>query len=162
MIIGISGKMQSGKDTIAEYLVEKYGFRRIAFANKIKELAKDLFSWDGEKDESGRKLLQDLGYAMRLIDEDVWINYALRDVYANMNFVTTDVRYLNEADIIKSKKNNILWRVERNVDRNNECDTHLSEIDLDDYEKFDATIDNNSSFKELYKKVDNLLKGKKL
>lgn len=35
MIIGLSGLKRSGKDTIADYLVAKYGFIRFAFADAI-------------------------------------------------------------------------------------------------------------------------------
>lgn len=39
MLIGVNGKVRSGKDTIAKYLVEKYGFRQEAFAAPLKEAA---------------------------------------------------------------------------------------------------------------------------
>ena len=42
MIIGLSGYARSGKDTVAQVLVEKYGFQRIAFADKIREFLYDL------------------------------------------------------------------------------------------------------------------------
>jgi dephospho-CoA kinase len=38
MIIGLSGYAQSGKDTVAKVLVEKYGYRRVAFADPIRDL----------------------------------------------------------------------------------------------------------------------------
>jgi dephospho-CoA kinase len=38
MIIGLSGYSRSGKDEVAKILVEDYGFTRIAFADKIREL----------------------------------------------------------------------------------------------------------------------------
>ncbi len=37
MIIGLSGYAQSGKDTVAELLCLNYGFKRIAFADAIRE-----------------------------------------------------------------------------------------------------------------------------
>ena len=37
MIIGLSGYAQSGKDTVAEILVEEYGYTRVAFADIIKQ-----------------------------------------------------------------------------------------------------------------------------
>lgn len=39
MIIGLTGYARSGKDTIAAHLVEKHGFVRLAFADKLKQLA---------------------------------------------------------------------------------------------------------------------------
>lgn len=38
MIIGLSGYARSGKDEAAKVLVEEYGFRRIAFADKLREV----------------------------------------------------------------------------------------------------------------------------
>lgn len=39
MLIGLTGYAQHGKDTIANLLVEEYGFRRYAFADKLKQMA---------------------------------------------------------------------------------------------------------------------------
>jgi len=39
MIIGLTGKKRSGKDTAGNYLVNRWGFQRFAFADKLKESA---------------------------------------------------------------------------------------------------------------------------
>ena len=41
-VIGLTGYAGSGKDTLANILVEEYGFTRIAFADKTKEFLYDL------------------------------------------------------------------------------------------------------------------------
>ena len=74
MIIAISGKKRSGKDTIAEFLVKKYNFTRYAFADPIKSGCKELMGFTdeqlwGDKKEvtdkhwgvTPRKVLQVLG-----------------------------------------------------------------------------------------------------
>ena len=38
MIIGLSGYARSGKDEAASVLVEEFGFRRVAFADKLREV----------------------------------------------------------------------------------------------------------------------------
>lgn len=43
MIVGITGKKNSGKDTAADYLVKKLGFTKIGFADKLKESFAALF-----------------------------------------------------------------------------------------------------------------------
>ena len=48
-IIGIVGKKGSGKDTAGEYLIEKYGYVRFAFADKVKEVASALFNFSDEQ-----------------------------------------------------------------------------------------------------------------
>lgn len=46
MIIGICGFIGSGKDTIADYLVNFNGFRRESFANSLKDAVAYVFGWD--------------------------------------------------------------------------------------------------------------------
>ena len=38
-IIGLNGRLGSGKDTVGAYLVERHGFERLSFADKLKESA---------------------------------------------------------------------------------------------------------------------------
>ncbi len=45
-IIGIVGFIGSGKDTIADYLVNFHGFRRESFANSLKDAVAQVFGWD--------------------------------------------------------------------------------------------------------------------
>lgn len=46
MIIGICGFIGSGKDTIADYLVNTHEFRRESFANTLKDAVSSVFGWD--------------------------------------------------------------------------------------------------------------------
>ena len=46
MIIGICGFISSGKDTIADYLVNLHHFRRESFANSLKDAVAHVFGWD--------------------------------------------------------------------------------------------------------------------
>jgi hypothetical protein len=48
MIIGICGLIGSGKDTVADYLVNVHGFRRDSFANTLKDAVSAVFGWDRE------------------------------------------------------------------------------------------------------------------
>ena len=65
MKVAICGKICSGKSTLTDKLMERYPkLIKKSFAGKIKELAVGLFGMK-EKD---RKLLQDIGNNMRLID----------------------------------------------------------------------------------------------
>jgi hypothetical protein len=45
-IIGICGFIGSGKDTIADYLVNLHHFRRESFANTLKDAVSAVFGWD--------------------------------------------------------------------------------------------------------------------
>ncbi len=46
MIIGVCGLIGSGKDTIADYLVNIHQFRRDSFAASLKDAAAAVFGWD--------------------------------------------------------------------------------------------------------------------
>ena len=46
MIIGVCGLIGSGKDTIADYLVNVHEYRRESFANSLKDAVAHVFGWD--------------------------------------------------------------------------------------------------------------------
>ena len=93
------GKAGSGKDTAAAYLAAAYGFQRYAFADKIKEVGRELFPGHFKDGAKPRRLLQDLGLKMRELDQDCWTNYVLRRIEADdpPHVVITDCRYLREV-----------------------------------------------------------------
>jgi hypothetical protein len=167
MIIGLTGYAQSGKDTVANILVERYGFTRIAFADKIRELlyeanpmydsivGEPLFvkakvdrdGWEeAKKSPHIRRLLQTTGVAARkLFGEDFWVKQALKDISPDGNYVLADVRFENEADEIKFTGGQI-WRVKRlGVDPVN---GHISETQMDGY-PVDQIFVNNTTIDDL-------------
>lgn len=97
MLILVSGKAGSGKDTVGDYLVSKYGFRKYAFADRLKEIAL-LLGWNGVKDERGRRLLQELGTVGRNYDPEIWIHFVFDKISKERSerVVITDCRYVNE------------------------------------------------------------------
>ena len=46
MIIGVCGFIGSGKDTVADYLVNLHHFRRESFANTLKDAVSAVFGWN--------------------------------------------------------------------------------------------------------------------
>ena len=165
MIIGLSGYAQSGKDEVAKVLVEDYGYKRVAFADKIRELLletnpliKDGFrvesvvsayGWDQAKVlfPEIRSLLQKLGVGARnTFSELFWVHQALHQVHFEENWVITDVRFTNEADSIKKFDNAQLWRIKRpGVEAVN---PHISEHDMDGYQ-VDKILTNGGTLDEL-------------
>ena len=98
MIIVISGQAGSGKDTAADFIVEKFGFVKVGLADILKRICKEIFDFSderlygpsekrGEPDTrylrgkdylSSRLALITLGQAGRDCYESVWADYALR------------------------------------------------------------------------------------
>jgi len=163
MIIGLSGYARSGKDEVAKLLVEEYGFTRLAFADKIRQLLLAIdpslggpklstivaeYGWDVAKSKTEvRELLQHLGVAARtLIDEHIWVTTVLNQIEEiDKNYVITDVRFENEANAIKLIGGEI-WRVRRT--NNVPVNDHVSENALDGF-KFDKILKNEGSLDDL-------------
>ncbi len=101
--IGIIGKMCSGKTTLSrhlqQYMKDKYHikFETLSFAGKVYELAYDLFDMSREKKD--RKLLQMIGTNMRMIDENVWVKYVMKQS-REKDVLEEDCRYMNEFDAL--------------------------------------------------------------
>ena len=49
MIIGITGKAGAGKDTAADVLVERFNFVKVALADPLKRICKDVFDFSDEQ-----------------------------------------------------------------------------------------------------------------
>ena len=171
MIIGLSGYAQSGKNTVADILVDHHGFIQLAFADAIREFVYEinpmvacsptgylqdlvnLKGWDEAKQEPQvRRLLQSTGLAGRnMIDEYLWVALTLSQIKDPQEgkYVITDVRFPNEAAALTSQGGQI-WRIERpGVDAVND---HVSETALDAW-IFDETILNDGTIEDLKKKI---------
>lgn len=182
-VIGLGSTAQVGKDTIAEYLEKKYPLegpgpykvKRVAFADKLKEVAMDLFDLtheqcygpkeikeavDSRYNKSPRQILQELGEKLRRhFHESVWVDAvflstipALAEKGYNV-FVVSDVRYPNEADKIRESSGTVV-RVTRPNSGTSVGADHISEKAMLDYPNFDFHLENDGSLQELYAKVD--------
>jgi len=131
MIIGLSGTIGCGKDTVADYLVNIHRFKREAFANSLKEAMSVIFGWEwalleGRSKESRvwreqvdpwwakrlnmpeltpRWVLQYVGTEVirQNFADDMWIaSLENRLRQRTDNVVITDVRFVNEIKMLKS------------------------------------------------------------
>jgi hypothetical protein len=175
MLVGICGKAGAGKDTIGDYVVEKYGFKHIALADPIKRLVKDVFALDDHtvydrvarelplEQWNGwtvRKLLQFIGTELfrENIDDAIWVKslwYKIRD--SKDNYVVTDVRFPNELKFFEDNgnKNFVSIKVTRpGFEGSVGMSGHKSEAyDLQtQYE-----VHNDKAFEDLYRKVDEIM-----
>ena len=155
--IPFSGKMQVGKTTSANYLVRRYGFVKLSFAGKLKEIARELFPEQFEKGEKPRKLLQDLSIKMREIDEDVWARYVIRkdeSLPKENNVAIDELRFLNEYEAVKNAGFFVV-RIVRDIPPS-PFSNHQSETEMERM-PFDWVICNTSTFERLYDALDRVL-----
>ncbi len=150
--IGLIGLAGSGKDTAADAL-EKTHYR-YAFAGRLKSIAR-LFGWDGQKDERGRALLQELGMAGRKYDQDIWVNGIKRLLGPEVlksKLVFTDVRFQNEADYVR-EHGGIVVRIVRPgiISGNHESELKQCEVAAD------IEIVNDGTIEDLHKKIRAIL-----
>ena len=144
MIIGICGLIGGGKGTVGDILVEQYDFKKLSFADKLKDAVADMFDWDREllegitdksrewreqrddfwSKETGRKItprlvLQEFGTdCMRKgFFDGIWVSMVKREIVQNpnTNYVIPDVRFPNEGKMINALGGNV-WRVRRGDD----------------------------------------------
>ncbi len=133
MVIGLIGAVGAGKSFAARYLMENRGFRRRSFAAPLKDLVADQFGWDrdrldtleykeepivlGGEPTTRREVLQYIGTeTFRSLDENHWVNYARRalevtDSFEHANIVFDDVRFPNEAEMIRAWPGGITIKV---------------------------------------------------
>jgi hypothetical protein len=189
--IGIIGKARSGKDTAALYLVRTLSYSRLAFADPLKEMALSIdpvvptttgvhvrlstlirdVGWEYAKDTypEVRRILQYTGQTVRDYDDEFWLTAMRRKLNNaeawNLPVVVTDVRYPNEANMLRARGFKLV-RIVRPVptklpitgDRPtparflDAAATHSSETAMDNYEA-DATIYNSATPADLGKRL---------
>ncbi len=158
----ISGKAKSGKDKMADMIIEKNKDKKcikLSYAYYLKQYVKKITGWDGLEETKPRKILQDFGidFLKNKIDKYFLINRVLEDVEIYSYFydliIITDARLIEEIEIPKQKLKNITV-IRIKGDHNNlsiEEKNHITETNLDDYKNFDYVIDNNNLEEELNK-----------
>lgn len=169
----ISGKARHGKNTVADLIKEYYENQNLkvindSYAYYIKDYAKRISDWDGNEDTKPRELLQQLGTNLirQNIDRLFFINRMIEDLKVFSYFydiiTISDGRFEEELDLIKNKFDNvILIKVDRpNFDNGltQEQKNHPTETSLDNYNKFDYIIENDSTIENLKEKVNQILK----
>lgn len=165
MRIGFTGKMGSGKTTLAQYLSKEYGLTVVSFANPLKQVVQQLYDlsddqlYGGSKNivdprygVSPRYLLQQIGTnVFRQWDPDFWVKVFERK-YSNFeNFVLDDIRFDNEADTIRKMGGIIIKVVSHKMSINS---AHESERGIKNY---DYKIYNDSDKDALFNALQELL-----
>ena len=183
-LIGISGIKKSGKDTSANFLIERYGLVKKSFAEPLKKACKELFYLSdtqlyGSQEEkeapdeiwfgcSARKILQFVGTdllrdqlnkIMPELGEDIFV-YNFKLWYEN------ELKNKNTPHIIISdvrfqnevdyikKLGGIIIRINRPEVESN--DMHPSEIQIKNLIGVDYDVDNSNTLNMLYQEINHI------
>ena len=167
MIIGLySPAAQSGKTTVAQYLQER-GYCRLPFAQPMRDMLSVMLSDLGYSEDlithhlhvdkealvpelgvSVRHLLRTLGteWGRDCVSPSVWLDVWLSKARRKSFVVVDDVRFTNEAELIRLLGGEV-WRITRpGVVRTTE---HASEGGLDTWSEFTCDIVNSGSISDL-------------
>ncbi len=156
----ISGKARHGKDTFSGYLSDIYnenGKKVIVtqLSKYIKYYAREMTGWNLTEEDKPRELLQTLGTSIireKLGKEDLFIKRMIDDIEIFSCFydaiIISDVRLKKEIDDLREVFPNL---ISVNVFRPNfdnglteEQKKHKTEVDLDDYDKFNEQVINTT------------------
>jgi broad-specificity NMP kinase len=170
MIIVLIGKMGTGKTTIANYLISNYGFKKAAFADKVKELAVDLF----DMKEKNRSLLIQVAQKMKDINPNVWVNATLKKIQGfweqNKHIIIDDCRFKNEYSALQQLNDIIFIKLEispeeqlkrlkllySDYQNHLDCGQDYSENDLNEVE-YDYLLQ-DASLEQTYKLLDHIIR----
>lgn len=174
----LSGKSGAGKDMFAQFLkqeLEANGKKVIImhYADALKWILKEYYQWDGNKDEHGRHLLQNLGTdKVRAQQPNYWTGVVVGFLTAIAPYndfdvaIIPDARFENEVEItmdnlqpaycIRINRRNADGTPWVNPLLTPEQLTHSSETSLDDY-VFDYVILNDEGLELLKESAHTLL-----
>src|SRR5690606_24788646 len=173
--VGFMGYSRSGKDTATRVLVDTHGYRRVSFADPVREMALALdpiiggradtagvrlstvvrvYGWETGKTRHPevRRVLQRLGTdAVRdIVGPDTWVRIALDKIRAaerdGVPVAVSDVRFPNEARMLRDAGFLLVW-VER--PGHGAVNGHVSESGLSPADA-DVVVRNDAGLATLY------------
>lgn len=136
-VVVLTGLKGSGKDEIAKVLIKEFGYKKIAFADLLKDIVALLYGWPREGLEgttskwrewretedklwgiTPRYALQKVGTELvrDQLHRDLWARRLVQKILVSKHqkFVITDCRFANEISIVKNSHFDVhFWRVER-------------------------------------------------
>ena len=172
ILIGLTGRARSGKSTAAEHLVGTYLLEHYAFADPLRDGLMAIFNLDptdfeGDRkeqplawlDRSPRQLMQSMGteWARNTVHPDVWVklaeqnlDYMTKALGAVLGFVISDVRFENEADLIRRRGGTVIHIFRPDAPAVN---PHASEAGVAAH-KDDLTLTNYGTVEEFLRSLD--------
>ena len=168
-LIALTGAAGSGKSTVAKHLSNKrIPFVRTKFSGTLKKMLMQIPNVtidmiEGELKEepqelfggkTPREVMQTLGteWGRDSVYSKIWLDSWERSICDLTYVVVEDLRYLNEAELVKNRGGEI-WRIKR---PDYQCNGHISETEMKGIDP-DLTIRNNGSVEELHAMIDSIL-----
>lgn len=172
MVIALTGLMNSGKSTVADYLVTHRDFVRLKFAQGLKEMMRALGLTDDEIEgvrkeipcdrlngRTPRYAMQTLGteWGRTHMGQDFWVNLLVQKAHRleyGTHIVIDDCRFPNEAVAVQRDLQGQVWRLVRGLSAVGIG--HASEKEQM-YVNADHIIYNNGTLDNLLEKVELML-----
>lgn len=169
ILIGITGRARSGKDTLAAYLATRYKIERYAFAWPLKAGVRSMFGLDGRHTDgdlketpldilggkSPRQVMQTLGteWGREHVAPNIWVDLGLatwaRLQAEGKSLAITDVRFENEAEAVRNAGGTIIHVCRDDAEVVN---AHSSERGVA-LEGGDITIENNGTLDDFFEAI---------
>ena len=164
-IIGLLAHARSGKDTVADYIIDKYPEYNIVkrrLSGPVKNAVKQLYGFSDKYLETGLKDIHIKKYGCSPRDAMVHITNTIMNL-SGVGFFTDilydtigkneltiipDIRYPHDVELI-SKRSGIVIKIVR--------DSSCKEDNIDNM-MYDFIITNNGSLEQLYEQVDTIMK----
>ena len=176
IIIGIVGRIGSGKTTVSGHLCEKYAFKKYSIAEPLKkiglilgftekELYVDKTTVNADFGVTGREFLQKFGTEIcrELLPtiipgmESIWIRLLkkyFRGKSDKARIIIDDVRFPDELEALK-EFGAVIIELKRGEEDTSE-NRHASEFNI---EGADHVIENNGCLLELFNAIDSIMAG---
>lgn len=176
LLIGCTRQQLEDRDFKDQELSQEWWYHKAGFVNADgSEIEQRLISYTEELTEeisiahtstlmklTPRVMLQLLGTeaGRNIIHPNIWVNALFSTYTSESNWVITDCRFPNEAEAIKQRGGKLI-RLNRIYDtplteEQIAISQHPSETGLDNYQGFDALIENDGSILDLVEKISTL------
>ena len=166
-LIGLTGQKGVGKDTVADYITARYGYKKMALADPLKQACEAIFGLSKDQlnnpelkeqpdyfwGKSPRHLMQFLGTdLMRCqFDTDIWTKLIEKRSNGDLaGCVISDIRFPNEREFVKRNGGMIIKIIRPNLQNDDMHESEQGDISAD------HVISNCDSINELYKQIDSI------